>query len=475
MEKQLPKYDNTIGGIDDICRELYLTDYPFFAYIMGNINRMWDTEVNTACVSLKGEMKVNPHFWGTLTRDNKLFVICHEMLHLAMLHIPRFMEVHQRAMAKGDLYNSTIANIAMDCAINQLITVGAPLTVTQSMIDEKDSQYKQENLGDHVGITLEYVSELVGSTLEEKQSAEYYYKAMMDKKDEIKDELESLMNDDQQPQGGDQQNQGQGQGQDQQSQEQGQGGGYSMKDLLDAHSKMFEDSAEVDENGNPTQNIDELKATAIRELLENAQRRQENTMRERGKACGGELMSLLPSYTKHDKSIWKRLISRLCGDTPTADRNYQYGKLNRRNRDALYGKTVVTKTNRVWVILDTSGSISNEEVAKFVGKIGKAIRSEEIICDIIQCDADIQDIKFNCKGISKKKGFSVAGRGGTDLTKAQDYIVKHSKGKKTRCVVLTDGYTPWNDTPSVDYTVIYTNQHTKLPNCDNSHSAVLDL
>ena len=431
------EYDNTIGGVDEICKELFLTDFPFFGYIMVNINRKWSTSVETAAVSTNRELLINREYWSSLDRETKKWLLVHEMMHLSQLHIPRMIDIHNKGGSSAEMIN-----IAMDCAINQHIKVGTEPLVTQKLID--DLKLPQEELGKPSIITLKSVSDRCGKPLDALQSAEYYYKHLMEAKKNHK---------------------GPGQGD-------GQGGGMGeiVKRVMDAHTEMFK-NAEDGESGV----LDQSKESETRSILEGAKSRHDNKMRERGETGGNYLDSILPRYsTPVNKNIWRNLISRLTGETPTSGRIPRYGKFNRRNPSSNYGKEVVLETNRVWVILDTSASISNDELNLFAGQISRAIRSEGLICDIIQVDTEVTDIKFGVSSISTKKEMSVAGRGGTDLTTAQTYIVNHTKGRKCRCVVLTDGYTPWLDTPSVDYTVIYTHSHTELDG-KVQHSAVLPM
>lgn len=74
-------------------------------------------EIQSACVKFDrhGEFFVfcfNPNFWQKLDLQNKLFVICHEALHIILNHGKRSV---------GLLNNVTAANVCMDIVVNHLL------------------------------------------------------------------------------------------------------------------------------------------------------------------------------------------------------------------------------------------------------------------------------------------------------------------------------------------------------------------
>ena len=98
------------------------------------------------------------------------------------------------------------------------------------------------------------------------------------------------------------------------------------------------------------------------------------------------------------------------------------------------------------VAIDTSGSMTNDELSKILGELNQLKSTAECRMTLIQCDAEIQDIKeYNSWEIAdidfKTYGFS--GRGGTTFEPVFDWIEKEvlNLGQRPDALFyLTDGY-----------------------------------
>lgn len=80
---------------------------------------IFDESISTACVNFDEEgrfvlFKFNPLFWKSLDFKNKLFVICHESLHIVLNHGLRARQ------AMGSV-NGMAANMAMDIVVNHTL------------------------------------------------------------------------------------------------------------------------------------------------------------------------------------------------------------------------------------------------------------------------------------------------------------------------------------------------------------------
>lgn len=76
-------------------------------------------QINTAAVSFNEEgqqidFMINPDFWKAQTETQRLFVLCHECLHVILQHGPRLFNRNNKKI------NHDIANKAADIAINHL-------------------------------------------------------------------------------------------------------------------------------------------------------------------------------------------------------------------------------------------------------------------------------------------------------------------------------------------------------------------
>jgi predicted metal-dependent peptidase len=127
--------------------------------------------VPTACIRLakngQAIITVNPFYWQAISDDDLRFdVLVHEIMHKLLNHFSRFRRV-------TDPYEHHLQNIAMDTALNQLMT-----------------NRKQEGHFNGVMKVLNFFTfkELLqpGTEVKERQVAEYYYKLLKEKGDENK-------------------------------------------------------------------------------------------------------------------------------------------------------------------------------------------------------------------------------------------------------------------------------------------------
>jgi predicted metal-dependent peptidase len=87
----------------------------------------------------------------------------------------------------------------------------------------------------------------------------------------------------------------------------------------------------------------------------------------------------------------------------------------------------------ILVAIDTSGSVSNDELVEFFNEI-RHIHKTGTEITVLQCDTQINSIeKYN-----PKKDVKVQGRGGTEFNPVLEYYNKNTK-KFTCLVYLTDG------------------------------------
>ena len=64
---------------------------PFFGSIAMKRPLALDENAVTACVTMDGTIKVNPAFVETLDREQLMFLIAHEAMHVVYAHLPRLM------------------------------------------------------------------------------------------------------------------------------------------------------------------------------------------------------------------------------------------------------------------------------------------------------------------------------------------------------------------------------------------------
>ena len=87
---------------------------PYYGFFLIMLNKLWSSKIKTACVGKQGinyQLIISPIFWEELTHLQKMGILKHELLHIAFKHLSIVFKFSDRQLA----------NIAMDCEINQYI------------------------------------------------------------------------------------------------------------------------------------------------------------------------------------------------------------------------------------------------------------------------------------------------------------------------------------------------------------------
>jgi predicted metal-dependent peptidase len=123
-----------------------------------------------------------------------------------------------------------------------------------------------------------------------------------------------------------------------------------------------------------------------------------------------------------------------------------YTKKTRRKPNKRFGDGPALKIKqkkRTLVAIDTSGSVSNDDLIEFFNEIYHIYKSGTYV-DIIECDAKVRRV-YEYKG--QREEIEVQGRGGTDFEPVMVYL-KENKDKYANLIYLTDGEcTPPNTQP----------------------------
>ena len=475
--KVAPEDIGTVRDVTEGFKDIVL-DSPLIGDILLNLEREITDKIPTLAVAPTGQggfkMMVNKNFFNSLEKDeHRKAVIFHEIQHIVQKVFRRFME---QLKNQGTGY---LVNLAADCSINQ---------------------YNKYELPEGC-VTLESLQELINSrgsniVLKEKETSEYYFKALQDEVEKREKEIGesgkgcpdcgedgSGNGQPQQGQDGDQEGEGQGQGQGQDGDQEGQGecptcGGTgndiekALRDYAEKCNSDHESSASEMDNLNP------LDQAAMDNIIKKAIDKQKQHDLKRGTGSGGSMLDILPTEKiKLHKKIWENFINKVIdGECPSnEDFDIVYGKPNRRSAYSVYGKKRQFIDSKLFVIMDTSASVSDRELQVFLSHVNKALKGQELKVTIIHCDWEVEHVDLNVKRISKKKGISVHGRGGTRLTTALDWIEEREGTKKELDILLfSDGETDWKETPKKwNVSAVYTPQHSKVPGIDKY--AVLDI
>lgn len=164
------------------------------------------------------------------------------------------------------------------------------------------------------------------------------------------------------------------------------------------------------------------------------------------KMINSESRGLMPSnfisevekINEPPKISWTTILKKYVG-TISADRIHTRTRLNRRQpeRFDLSGK-INDKTLKIIVAIDTSGSVSDNEVVQIFNEIFAIIAKRKYEITVIECDAAIQRI-YKIKKPSDVQ-LNVLGRGGTSFRPVINYINQEKYFRDALLIYFTDGY-----------------------------------
>lgn len=188
----------------------------------------------------------------------------------------------------------------------------------------------------------------------------------------------------------------------------------------------------VDDHDVWEDNVSEVTQEIVSSLIDETLR----TTAESMKGCGhipGELKEIIEGLNKPLAPVfdWKQAFRRFLGNAYSEYKKHSLRKESRRFKGAAGTKHM--KRSNILVAIDTSGSVSNEELHEFVSELTYMYKTGTQI-HVLECDARIQreyDYKPGCIT-------GVAGRGGTRFEPVIDYYREHYKLYET-LVYLTDG------------------------------------
>lgn len=350
---------------------------PYYGFFLLMLNKLWTkNKIPTAAVCKNGinfQLLINEDFWGKLSDDHRMGLLKHELLHIAFNHLTTFSMFTDKKMA----------NIAMDMEINQYIS---------------------KHLLPEGGIDIDDYADL---NLDKKAGSRYYYDALLKAKKDKK--------------------------------QNGSCGDKNMDKVLDG-MEQGQMTVTLDEKGDvkiPDHAWDEFEdmPDAEKKLIEKQLQRvlqdaKEQTIKKRGFIPGEIENVLVLDEVIPPKFNWKAYIRRFTGLSTKIFTRKIRRKENKRYSENP-GLKVKMRQNMLLAI-DTSGSVSNDELKEFMNEIHHLYKCGVDIT-IIQCDTTIKSIE-PYKG---EKEYNVTGRGGTEFDPVLEYY--NANNKYTSLIYFTDG------------------------------------
>ncbi|MFI8523183.1 VWA-like domain-containing protein [Promicromonospora sukumoe] len=159
----------------------------------------------------------------------------------------------------------------------------------------------------------------------------------------------------------------------------------------------------------------------------------------------------------HPPQPWRDLLGAAIRSAVTSNGvgdSHTYGRPGRRSASlpGVILPSLRRRPPRVSVVIDTSGSVSDDELGSAlleVAAILKALGGRRDLVTVLSCDAAVHTAGRICQA----EGIPLVGGGGTDLTTGITAALRRSP-KPDTLVVLTDGQTAWPSAPPPCRTVI---------------------
>lgn len=268
----------------------------------------------------------NRDYIADLSLEQTQFVLAHEALHCALSH---FARREHRIKHRWDL--------ACDLAVNPILLADG-LTPTPEAL---------------------HIPEYEGMTAEEIYPC-------LDEKDEENDTLDEHLYDDESSEGGNS----------------GGGGGSQRQDSGSGQGKDEDNDAKGGAGRPPPLSAAEKEQLAVQWRQRLAGAAQQAL--QAGK-LGGALARMI-DHLLQPQLPWRMLLARYM--TATARDDYNYARPSRRDGDAIMPSLRSSEVNVV-VALDTSGSVSDEEMRQFLAEVDAIKGQARARITLLACDAEL--------------------------------------------------------------------------------------
>jgi predicted metal-dependent peptidase len=166
---------------------------------------------------------------------------------------------------------------------------------------------------------------------------------------------------------------------------------------------------------------------------------------------------------EQEQVCWRSVLGRFMREP--FDREWSYAHPNRKHlwRGVYLPGPVPIEGGRFVVAIDTSGSMSDDELASILCEVDAIRRLCACELTVVQFDADIHAVAEFAQGteedsvIGSTKIMRVFGRGGTDIRVPFDWATKElEQGRRiSALIVCTDGYGPLPAEPPRDLPVLF--------------------
>lgn len=360
-----------------------MQEEPFLGGMSMHIPKLADWKVDTAyvCVDRQGNIRMgfNPDFMRSLPGKHRLGVLMHELFHIAFMHIA------ERSVA--DRKRSRLWNIATDLAINSII--GSSKLPDFCLMPGRAPKTDDPKLVDLI------------KSFPILESADWY----MARLEEYAEEN------------------GKKNGEGEYTFEIGNGEG----ETLDSHGGW----------GDVPDELRDIMREQVRGLIEKGAK--EAQQRASWGSIPNEIASQIEALLKNELD-WKAILRMFIGRTRSMERQSTMKRINKRLPYMMPGAKRSTVAN-ILCAIDQSGSVSDEDVRKFLAETFAASKEGKI--DIINFDTAMDESSLQSVSNGQNFKWRRTRNGGTDFDAVQRYLNESKRrGKYSACIIMTDGYAP---------------------------------
>lgn len=389
-----------------------LLENPYYGLFSMTLNKEWLPGMGTAGVSKQNinmQLSIDPVFWKSLPQKHKVGVLTHEILHISNQHL-----------SLRDKYpDKQLFNIAADIDINQLIDRDLlpgsefsdsksykehvkPLHEAIKIAYEKGDLTLQEakDKSTAVPIRVLFLEDFPELNMEKNKGTNYYYRALEKAKKE--------------------------------------GNSPGLDDLIQEKDELSPDGHHEHITWKEFEGMSKSEKRLIEKQVEaQVQKVADQVIKNRG-TLPGNIQDIINAISKREppKFDWRSYLRNFVGGSSET-----YTKKTNRKKSKRFPDSPGLKVKQklaVLVTIDTSGSVSTDELKEFFHEIHHMHRTGTSII-VMQYDTIISSVK---KYRSTKDGIiEITGRGGTNFNAPVDYF--NANHREISCTInFTDGEAP---------------------------------
>ncbi len=434
---------------------------PFYGLFCLSLPKEVTTKAPTLRVTKQGIsccLQINPDFWEQHTDDEQIALLMHELGHICFQHM--FMH--------DSFADQKMFNVSADCEVNSYIENLPKDGCTPEWLSQKINKYLEKGMGtkkyyeaiqDYLnqqqraqaqnpqqpcnggqGGSSQSQSSQQNSQENQQQSSQSSSspsEATQDNNPQKEEQQPSSPQENPQSQPDTQEekdnSQEQSQGQQKKSEDEGVDSQEKQEsqypDEFEKEFNHLDDHSTWDDFDNVPEATKQLMQNNINTILKNT---AEQVEKMHG-TIPGEFSELIEKLREKKPEVfnWKAYFRRLLGSIYDVNIRSTRRKVSKRFEGAagIQHKKKVS----ILVAIDTSGSVSQQELQEFFSEIDYVYKAGARVT-ILQCDTRINAIEeYDGKNIPEIKG-----RGGTEFDPPVDYYVKHKK-EYASLIYFTDG------------------------------------